>query len=108
MGMLEVDGMNMLEEHGRPSNQRLKVEVMDMVGIHMVEMEGVDMVKERLSKQRLEVEGMDMVEDMTAKVDVEVVEREHEGMVIVKHWIGDGAKRHRRMHREWELAKSGC
>jgi hypothetical protein len=30
---------------------------------------------------------MDMVEDMMA----EVVEREHEGLVLVTHWISDGA-----------------
>jgi hypothetical protein len=34
-----------------------------------------------------------MVEDMT--VEVEVVERKHEGVVLVRHWIGDGAERHR-------------
>jgi hypothetical protein len=41
---------------------------------------------------------MDMVEDMTAEVDVEVVERNHEGMVLAKHWISDKAERHRRTH----------
>jgi hypothetical protein len=44
----------------------------------------MDMVKVRPSNHRLEVEGMDRVdsdigENMT--VEVEVVEREHEGMV---------------------------
>jgi hypothetical protein len=41
-------------------------------------------------EHRSEVEGIDMVEDMT----VEVVEKEHEGVVLAKHWIGDGAERH--------------
>jgi hypothetical protein len=86
--------MNMLEEHERPSNQRSEEEGMNMAGIHMVEVEGMNMVEERPSKerpkvegmdivekrpmkQRPNVEGMDMVEDMMAKVDVGVVEREH-------------------------------
>jgi hypothetical protein len=37
--------MNMLEEHDHPSNHRLGVEGMNMVDIHMVEVEGVDMVE---------------------------------------------------------------
>jgi hypothetical protein len=61
---------------------------------------------------RSEVEGMDTVdtgmgEDRAA--ELEVVERESEGVVLVKHWIGNGAARHRRTCREWEeLAKPGC
>jgi hypothetical protein len=31
-------------------------------------------------------------EDMT--VEVKVVEREDEGVVLVRHWTGDGAERH--------------
>jgi hypothetical protein len=59
---------------------------MNMVGIHMVE--GIDMVEERLSNHRLEVVGMDkgdsdMGEDMT--VEVEVVGREHECVVLARH-----------------------
>jgi hypothetical protein len=91
---------------------------MDMTGIHMVEVEGMDMVEEQPSKQRPEVEGMDMVEerssrqrplvegmdmagiDMVEDMMMEVVEREHEGVVFVKHWIDDGAERHQRIHRE--------
>jgi hypothetical protein len=42
-------------------------------------------------------------------VEVEVVEREHEGVVLVRHWIDDGAERHWQAHRKWEeLVKSGC
>jgi hypothetical protein len=52
------------------------------------------------------VEGMDMVEDMTTEVDMEVVEKEHKGVVLVKHWIGDGADMHQRTHQKWELVKS--
>jgi hypothetical protein len=48
-----------------------------------------------------------MGEDRAA--ELEVVEREPEGAVLVMHWIGDGAVRHRRTRREWEdLAKPGC
>jgi hypothetical protein len=62
-------------------------------------------VDKRMSKERSEVEGMDM-EDIDM---VEVVERKYEGVVLVRHWIGDGAERHRRTHREWEeFVKSGC
>jgi hypothetical protein len=52
----------------------------------------MDMVEERPMKQRPEVEGMDMGEDMT----VEVIEREHEGVVLTKHWISEGVERHQR------------
>jgi hypothetical protein len=75
--------------------------------------EGKDMVKEHCHpmNHRPEVEGMDredsgMGEDMMDKV--EVVEKESEGMVLVRHWTDDGAARHRCAHREWEeLAKLG-
>jgi hypothetical protein len=40
------------------------------------------------------------VEDLTVEVNVEVVEREHEGMVLAKHWIGDRGERHRRIHQK--------
>jgi hypothetical protein len=107
------EGMNILEEHDHTSNHRLGEEGMNMVGIHMVD--GMDMVEERPSnhwpedeitdmvedypsKERPEVEGIDMedvdmVEDMAA--EVKVVEREHEGMVLVRHSISDGAERYR-------------
>jgi hypothetical protein len=81
---------------------------MDIMGICMVEVEGIDMLEERpedqsmdimekrLSNNRSEVEGTDMevmniVDDMTA----EVVERKHESVVLVRHYIGDGVERHR-------------
>jgi hypothetical protein len=131
MDMLEVDDMNMVEEHDHltnhqlgqesmntveehyhPTNHRLEVEDIDMVGIHMVEVEGMDMVMEHLSNHWHELEDMDredsdIGEDMM--VEVGVVEREHEGVVLVRHWNDDGAERHQRGRWEWEeLTKSGC
>jgi hypothetical protein len=49
----------------------------------------MNMVKEHPSKQRSEVEGMNMMEDMTVEMDVEVVERENEGMVLAKYYDDD-------------------
>jgi hypothetical protein len=71
------------------------------------EVECMDVVKEHPLKHRQEMEGMDMVEDTTTKVDVEVVEIEHEGVVLEKHWICDVAERHQQTHQERELEKSG-
>jgi hypothetical protein len=55
-------------------------------------------VVEHPSNHRPEVEVIDrddtgMGEDMM--VEVEVVEREHEGMVFAMHWTGDGAEMYR-------------
>jgi hypothetical protein len=84
-----VEGMYMVEE--RPPKE-------------LSEVEGID-IEDRPLKERSEVEGMDIVEDMTAAV----VEREREDVMLVRHCIGDGAKRYQRTHQEWEeLAKSGC
>jgi hypothetical protein len=52
---------------------------------------------------RPEVEGMDtvntgMMEDRAA--ELEVVERDPEGVVLVRHWTGDGAARHRQTRRD--------
>jgi hypothetical protein len=42
-------------------------------------------------------------------VDLKVVEREHKSVVLVRHWIGDGAERHRWACQAWEeLAKLKC
>jgi hypothetical protein len=88
-------------EYGRGVSSRQRPEV-----------EGMDMV-ECSSKQRSEVEGtnlegMDMVEGTNlAGMDMEVVEREHRGMMLTKHWMDDGAEIHRQTHREREPAKSG-
>jgi hypothetical protein len=58
------------------------------------------------------VEGIDTVnngmwEDRTA--ELEVVEREFEGVMLARHWTDDEAVRHRRTRREWEeLVKLRC
>jgi hypothetical protein len=99
--MVEVGGMDTIEEHFHLRNHRLEVEGMDTVEEHF-----------HLMNQQQEVEGMDTVntdmgEDRAA--ELEVVGREPEGTVLMRHWISDGAVRHRRTHREWEeLAKPGC
>jgi hypothetical protein len=65
-----------------------------------------------LMNHRSEVESMDtldtgMREDRAT--ELEVVEREPKGVVLISHWTDDGAARHRRTHREYEeLVKSGC
>jgi hypothetical protein len=46
-----VEDMNMLEKHEYLSNQRPEVEGMDMTDIHMVEVKGMNMVKEHPSKE---------------------------------------------------------
>jgi hypothetical protein len=98
---VEVDGMDIMEEHFHPMNHRPEVEGMDTVEEHFHPM-----------NHRPEVEGMDMVdtgmgEDRAA--ELEVVEREPVDAVLARHWISDGAERHRRTHQEWEdLAKPGC
>jgi hypothetical protein len=51
---------------------------------------------------------INMAEDTATEVDVEVVEREHGGLVLVKHWTDDGAERRRQPHWERELMKSEC
>jgi hypothetical protein len=104
---LGEEGMNMVEGHYHLTNHRLEVENTYMVGIHMV-----DMVEERPSNHRPVVESInredsDMGEDTTVEVDV--VEREHEGVVLARHWTDDGVERYWRARREWdELVKSGC
>jgi streptomycin 6-kinase len=47
---------------------------------------------------RPEMEGMDREDSDVGKDmmdDVEMVEREHEGVVLMRHWTGDGVERHR-------------
>jgi hypothetical protein len=72
-----------------------------MVDSNMVEVEGMDMVEKYFHPMNHgpEVEGMDTVdismgEDRAA--ELEVVEREYDGVVLTRHWIGDGAARHQR------------
>jgi hypothetical protein len=76
--MVEVEGMDTVEEHYHPMNHQPEVAGMDTVEEHYHPM-----------NHRPEVEGMDredsgMGEDMT--VEVEVVGRELEGVVLVRHW----------------------
>jgi hypothetical protein len=78
----EVGGMDTVEEHFHPMNHRSEVEGMDMVDTGM---------------------GEDRV------VELEVVEREPEGVVLMRHWIVNGPARHHQTRREWEeLVKPGC
>jgi hypothetical protein len=68
----------------------------------------IDTVEEHyhLMNHRPKVDGM-YREDMM--VEVEMVERELECVVLARHWTGDRAARHRQAHREREeLTKSGC
>jgi hypothetical protein len=56
-----------------------------------------------LMNHRSEVESMNtldtgMREDRTT--ELEVVEREPTGVVLISHWTDDRAARHRRTHRE--------
>jgi hypothetical protein len=85
-----------------PVEPPVEEECMNVAGIHMVKVEGMDMVEkrpsnhwskddgvdmeeERPSKKRPKVEGMNMMEDMTADVDMEVVEKEHGSVMLAKH-----------------------
>jgi hypothetical protein len=121
--MPEVEGMDMVEEQDHLTNHRLGDEGMNMVDINMVKVEGMDTTEEHFHpmNHRLEVESMEIIEKhfhpMNHRPDVEgmytmdtgmggdraaeleVVEREPEGTVLMRHWIGDGAARHRRTHR---------
>jgi hypothetical protein len=61
--------------------------------------------------RRSDVEGMNTVDtDMGDRaVELDAVEREPEGVALMRHWIGDGAVRHHRNHRERKkLVKPGC
>jgi hypothetical protein len=71
--------MNMVEEHDHPMNYRLGEEGIDYV----VEVEGMHTVEEPTLNHRSDVEGIDREDsDM---VEVDVVEREHEGVVLARH-----------------------
>jgi hypothetical protein len=62
-----MEGMNILEEHDHLSNHQPGEEGMDMVDIHMMEVEGMDMVEGRPLNQQLEDESMDMVVERLSK-----------------------------------------
>jgi hypothetical protein len=101
MNMVEVDDIDTVEEHFHPINHRSEVEGMDTVEEHFHPM-----------NHRPNVEGMDKVDTEIGEdraTELEMVEREPDGVVLAKHCTGDGATRHHRTHREWEkLAKPGC
>jgi hypothetical protein len=71
MDMSEAEGMDMVEEQDHLTNHQLGDDGMNMVGSHKVEMEGMDTVDSVMG------------EDRTTKF--EVVEREPEDMVLVRH-----------------------
>jgi hypothetical protein len=80
---------------------------MNMVSSNMVEVDDMDIVEEHFHPMNYgpEVEGMDMVDtDMGEDrvTELEVVEREPEGVVLARHCTGDGLVRHRRTRQEWE------
>jgi hypothetical protein len=132
MDMSEMEGTDMVEEQDHPMNHQLGEEGMNMVGSNMVDVDGMDTMEEHfhLINHRPEVESMDTVEEHfhpmnhwpevegmdtvdivwgDRAAELEVVKREPEGVVLVRHWIGDGAARHHRTRQEWEeLAKLGC
>jgi hypothetical protein len=59
---------------------------MNMTSVHMVELEDIDMMEERSLNHRSEVEGIDREDiDTVENMMVEVVKREHEGVVLVRH-----------------------
>jgi hypothetical protein len=59
---------------------------MNMTSVHMVELEDIDMMEERSLNHRSEVEGIDREDiDTVENMMVEVVEREHEDVVLVRH-----------------------
>jgi hypothetical protein len=100
--MVEVDGMDMMDENFYPMNHRPEVDDMDTVEEHFhpmnhqLEVEGIDTVEENFHpiNHRPEVEGMDTMdtgigEDRAA--ELEVVERESEGTVLLSHRIGEAS-----------------
>jgi hypothetical protein len=100
MNMPEVESMDMADEHDHPTNHQLCEEGMNMVGNHRVEVKDMNTVEEHFHpmNHRPEMEGMDTVDsDMREDriTELEVVERESEGVVLARHWTSDGAARHR-------------
>jgi hypothetical protein len=89
MDMPEVEGINMVEEQNHLTNHQLGEEDMNMMGINMMEVGGMDTVEKHYHpiNHRPKVKGMDRKDsdtgDMT--VEVEVIEREPEGVVLTRH-----------------------
>jgi hypothetical protein len=83
-----------VEEYFHPMNHRPKVEEHFHLMNHRPEVEGMDTVDTAMGEDRA--------------TELEVIEREPEGVVLTRHWTGDGVARHRRTRREWEeLVKPG-
>jgi hypothetical protein len=81
--MVEVNDMDTMEEHFHPMNYRPDVEGMNTIEEHFLPM-----------NHRSKVEGMNIVDtDMGEDrvTELEVVEREPEGVVLVRHWSGDAS-----------------
>jgi hypothetical protein len=99
--MVEVDGMDTVEEHFRPMNHRSEVEGTDTVEEHF-----------HLMNHRPEVEGINTVDTVMGEdreAELEVAERDPEDVVLTRHWTSDGSVMHHRTHREWEeLVKLRC
>jgi hypothetical protein len=104
--MVEVDGMDTVEEHFHPMNHRPELEGMNTVEEHFhpinhrPEVDGVDTVEEHFHSMnhRPGVEGMNTVDTGMGEdraTELEVVEREPEDVMLVRHWTGDGVARHR-------------
>jgi hypothetical protein len=81
---------------------------------HRPKVEGTDTVEEHKHpmNHRPEVEGTDREDNGIGEnmmVEVKVVEREREGVMLVRHWTSDGVTTSRCARREREeLVKSGC
>jgi hypothetical protein len=77
MNMMEVDDMDTVEEHFYPMNHRPEVEGMDTVEKHFHPM-----------NHRPDVDGMDTVDTVMREdraAELEVVERDLKGVVLVRH-----------------------
>jgi hypothetical protein len=73
--------MDTVEEHFHPMNHRPKVEEHFHLMNHRPEVEGIDTVDTAMGEDRV--------------TELEVIKREPEGVVLTRHWTGDGAARHR-------------
>jgi hypothetical protein len=73
----------MVKEHDHPSNHRLEEEGMDIADIHMMEVDGMDMVEEHPSNRQSEDAGMDMVEErlVNHRPEVEGINKENINIV---------------------------
>jgi hypothetical protein len=75
MDIPEMEDVNMVKEYDHPLNHRLGKEGMNIVDIHMVEVEGMDMVEERPSNHWPKDEGTNMVKECPSNHRSEVQAR---------------------------------